>query len=161
MEQSHKNLLLVFRVWSWNSSTLAIWCEELTYWKRPWCWERLRVGEEEDNRGWDGWMASLIQWAWAWVDSESWWWTGRSGVLQFMGSQRVRHNWATELILVKLTQMSTWPNNSNLNFTLQIGFDNLSRMLIKLIFWVRKEKRNICWNGMYRIQWGKGGKKGS
>ena len=48
--------------WSWNSSTLATWCEELTHWKRPWCWERLKAGGEGDNIGWDGWMASLTQW---------------------------------------------------------------------------------------------------
>ena len=65
--------------------------------KRPWCWERLKVGGERDNRGWDGWMASPTQWTWVWVNSRSWWWTGRPGVLQSMGSQRVRHNWATEL----------------------------------------------------------------
>ena len=64
----------------------------LTYLKRPWCWERLKVGEGDD-RGWDGWMASLTQW----VNSGSWWWIGRPGVLQSMGSQRVRHNWVTEL----------------------------------------------------------------
>ena len=52
---------------------------------------------EGDDRGWDGWMASLTQWTWVWVNSGSWWWTGRPGVLQFMGSQRVGHNWATEL----------------------------------------------------------------
>ena len=63
--------------WSWNSSTLATWCEELTHLKRPWCWERLRAGGEGDDRGWDGWMASLTQWTWVWVDSRSWWWTGR------------------------------------------------------------------------------------
>ena len=80
--------------WSWNSNTLATWCKELTHWKRPWCWERLRAGGEGDNRGWDGWMASPTQWTWVWVDSG---WTGRPGVLRFMGSQRVRHDWATEL----------------------------------------------------------------
>ena len=52
------------RCWSWNSNTLATWCEELTHWKRPWCWERLRAGGEGDNRGWDGWMASPTQWTW-------------------------------------------------------------------------------------------------
>ena len=83
--------------WSWNSSTLATCCEELTHWKRPWCWERLRAGGEGDDRGWDGWMVSLTQWTWVWVDSGSWWWTGRPGMLWFMGSQRVRHGWATEL----------------------------------------------------------------
>ena len=83
--------------WSWNSSTLATSCEELTHWKRLWCWEGLGAGEEGDDRGWDGWMASPTRWTWVWVNSESWWWTGRPGVLRFMGSQRVRHDWATEL----------------------------------------------------------------
>ena len=83
--------------WSWSSSTLATWCEELTHWKRPWCWERLRAGGVGVDRGWDGWMASLTQWTWVWVNSGSWWWTGRPGVLRFMGSQRVGHDWATEL----------------------------------------------------------------
>ena len=73
------------------------WWEELIHLKRPWCWERLRAGRERDNRGWNGWMASLTQWTWVWVGSGSWWWTGRPGVLQFMGSQGVRHGWATEL----------------------------------------------------------------
>ena len=65
--------------------------------KRPWCWERLRVGGEGDDRGWDGWMASPTQWTWVWVDCRSWWWTGRPGMLWIMGSQRVRHDWVTEL----------------------------------------------------------------
>ena len=68
-----------------------------THLKRPWCSERLNVGGEGDNRGWDGWMASLTRWTWVWVNSGSWWWTGRPHVLQSMGSQRVGHNWATEL----------------------------------------------------------------
>ena len=82
--------------WSWNSNTLTTSCEELTPSKRPWCWERLRAGEG-DNGGRAGWMASLTQWTWVWVDSGSWWWTGRAGELWFMGSQRVGHDWATEL----------------------------------------------------------------
>ena len=65
-------------------------------WKRPWCWGRLKAGEGDD-RGWDGWKASPTQWTWVWVNSRSWWWTGRPGVLQAMGSQRVGHDWATEL----------------------------------------------------------------
>ena len=77
--------------------TPPTWCDELTHWKRPWCWERLKAGGEGDDRGWDGWMASPTQWTWVWVDSGSWWWTGRPGMLRFMGSQRVRHDWATEL----------------------------------------------------------------
>ena len=83
--------------WSWNSGTLATWCEELTHLKRPQCWERLKVGGEGNNRGWNDWMASLIQWTWVWVNSWSWQWTGRPDVLQSMGSQRVRHDWVTEL----------------------------------------------------------------
>ena len=84
------------RCWSWNSNTLATWCEELTHWKRPRCWERLKMGGEEDDRGWDGWMALPTQWTWVWVSSRIWWWTGRPGVLQSMGSQRVRYDWTTE-----------------------------------------------------------------
>ena len=61
------------------------------------CWERLRAGGEGDDKGWDGWMASSTQWTWVWVDSGSWWWTGRPGMLWFMESQKVGHNWATEL----------------------------------------------------------------
>jgi len=61
------------------------------------CWERLREGGKGDDRGWDGWMASLTQWTWVWVNSGKWWWTGRPGVLWFMGWQRVGHDWATEL----------------------------------------------------------------
>ena len=61
------------------------------------CWEGLRAGGEGDDRGWDGWMASPIQWTWVWVNSGSWWWTARPGMLRFMGSQRVGHDWATEL----------------------------------------------------------------
>ena len=71
-------------------------CEELTHLKRPWCWERLRAGGEGDDREWDGWMAPPTQWTCIWVNSRSWWWTGRPGVLQSMGSQRVRHDWATD-----------------------------------------------------------------
>ena len=78
-------------------NTLATWCEELTHWKRPWCWEGLGTGGEGADRGWDGWMASPTQWTWVWVDSRSWWWTGRPGVLQFMRLQTVGHDWATEL----------------------------------------------------------------
>ena len=71
--------------------------EELTHWKRLWCWQGLGAGGERDDRGWDGWISSPTRWTWVWVNSGSWWWTGRPGVLQFMGSQRVGHDWATEL----------------------------------------------------------------
>ena len=83
--------------WSWNSNTLATSCEELTHWKRLWCWEVLGAGGEGDDRGWDGWMASPTWWTWVWVNSGSCWWTGRPCMLWFIGSQRVGHDWATEL----------------------------------------------------------------
>ena len=106
--------------WSWNSNTLATWCE-LTHWKRPWCWERLKVGGEGDNRGWDGWMASPTQWTWVWVGSGSWWWTGRPGVLQSVGSQRVGHDWVTELNwLTKAKHIHTpWCINSTPTYILK------------------------------------------
>ena len=80
-----------------ETHTLGTWCKKPTLWKIPWCWERLKAGWEEDDRGWDGWMASLAQWTWVWVGSGSWWWSGKPGVLQSMGSQTVRHDWTTEL----------------------------------------------------------------
>ena len=65
--------------------------EKLTHWKRPWCWARLKVGGEGDDRGLDGWMASLTWWTWVWASCESWWWTGKPGMLQSMGSHRAGH----------------------------------------------------------------------
>ena len=101
--------------WSWNSNTLATWYEELI-WKKPWCWERLRAGGEEVDRGWDGWMALPTQWKWVWVNSGSWWWTGRPGVLQSLGSQRVRHDWVTKLNWTEL-RPPTNPKNCDLSHT--------------------------------------------
>ena len=82
--------------WCWNSNTLATWCEELTLWKRPWCWERLKTGGEGDGRGWDSWMTLLTQWAWVWVNSGRWWWTGKSAVLQSV------------VVTKNLTRLSNW-----------------------------------------------------
>ena len=79
-----------------SSNTLVTWCQELTHLKRPWCWERLKAGGEGDDRGWDGWIASPIQWTCIWASSRSWWWTGKPGVLQSMVLQRVGHDWTTE-----------------------------------------------------------------
>ena len=68
------------------------------HWKRviPWCWERLKAGEGDDRR-WDGWMASPTQWTWLWASAGCWWWTGKPGMLQSMGSQRVGCDWVNEL----------------------------------------------------------------
>ena len=89
---SLEGLMLKLKLQSFGHS----W-EELTHWKRPWCQEGLGAGGEGDDRGWDGWMASPAWGTWVWVNSRCWWWTGRPGVLQFMGSQRVRLDLATEL----------------------------------------------------------------
>ena len=82
-----------------KAETPVLWPPRAKSWLigRLWCWEGLGAGGEEDDRGWDGWMASPTWWMWVWVNSRSWWWRGRPGVLRFMGSQRVRHDWATEL----------------------------------------------------------------
>ena len=94
-----------------KAETLATSWEELTHWKRPWCWEGLGAGGEGDDRGWDGWMTSPTRWTRVWVISGGWWWTGRPGMLQFMRSQRVGQDWATELRLftkIKCNDCSTW-----------------------------------------------------
>ena len=90
--------------WSWNSNTFATLWKELIHSKRSWCWTRFNAWEGDD-RGWGGWMAALTLWTWVWVSSGSWWWTGKPGVLQSMGLQRVGHNWVTELNW----QLSYWP----------------------------------------------------
>ena len=99
-------------------------CKELTHWKRLWCWEGLGAGGEGDDRGWDGWMASLTQWTWVWVNSGSWWGTGRPGVLRFMGSQRVRHDWATDLIWsdVEIKHTHTHKKKLTSNTSIRIVF---------------------------------------
>ena len=75
--------------WIWSTSILIIWWEQMTHWKSPWYWERLRAEGEEGIRGWDGWMASPMQWTWTWANSGRWWGTGRPGMLQSMGSQKL------------------------------------------------------------------------
>ena len=98
--------------WSWNSNVFFTWWKELTHRKRPWCWERLKAGGEGDDRRWDGWMASPTQWTWVCANSRSWWWTGRLGVLLSMRSQRVGHDWATELNWWDWTELNESKNDS-------------------------------------------------
>ena len=100
-EYSWKGLVLKLKL-----QYLATWCEELTPWKIPWCWERLKAGGKGDNGGWDGWMASLVQWTWLWVSSRSWSWTAKPGMLQSMWvtkSQKQLSDW-TELETPLLVQ---------------------------------------------------------
>ena len=82
-----------------KAETPVLWPPHVKSWLigKDSCWEGLGAGGKGDDRGWDGWMASPTRWTWVWVNSGSWWWTGRPGVLRSMGSQRVRHDWATEL----------------------------------------------------------------
>ena len=105
--------------WSWISNTLATWCEELTHLKRHWCWEWLKVGEEGDDGGWDGWITSWTQWTWVWVNSRSWWWTGSPGMLH--GFTKVRHNWATELNWTDLNWKSDQQLSTLLRSVLFLG----------------------------------------
>ena len=82
-----------------EGGTPILWPPAAKSWliRKPWCWERFKAGGEGDDRRWDGWMASLTWWTWVWASCRSWWWTGKPGVLQSMGSQRVGQNWVTEL----------------------------------------------------------------
>ena len=117
----------------WNFNTLATWCKELTHLKRPWCWEELRAGGEEVDRGWDGWMASLTRWTWVCVNSGSWWWTERPGVLWFMGSQRVGHNWATELNWYHNHTKFVYEMQGLFNICKSLLYTTLSKWRIKII----------------------------
>ena len=116
-----------------EAETPILW--PLTHWKRPRCWERLKAGEGVD-RGWDGWMASLTQWTWVSVNSGSWWWTGRPGMLRFMGWQRVGHDWATELNLCNETKVvKTW----------HVGLHR-SQIKIKSFLWKAEIRpRGVLW----------------
>ena len=84
---------------------------------KDWCWEGLGAGGEGGDRGWDGWMASLTRWTWVWVNSGSWWWTGRPGVLQFMGLQGVKHDWVnwTELKEANILFLNKYLNVTHQN----------------------------------------------
>ena len=117
--------------WSWNSNTLATSCKELTHWKRPWCWDGLGAGGEGNDRGWDGLMASLTRWTWVWVNPRSWWWTGRPGMLWFMGSQRVRHDWATELNWTEVVEMGL---NKDITISWYLDISFAYKMIVIAIF---------------------------
>ena len=108
-----------------EAETPILWPPDAKNWKdplkRPWCWERLKVGGEGDDRGWDGLMASPTQWTWVWVNSGSWWWTGRPGVLQSIGRKESdmteRLNWTEreypETLVSHLTKLVETPWWSN------------------------------------------------
>ena len=141
--------------WSWNSSTLATSCEELTHWERLWCWEGLGAGGEGDDREWDGWMASLTWWTWVWVNSGSWWWTKRPGMLWFTGSQRVGHDWATEL---NWTEVQVEPGVVIATQNFKRHLQPISSIWRPLAFLpvtlsirkVLEGRRNDYWTGLFR-----------
>ena len=111
---------------------LATWCKELTHWKRPWCWEKLKTGGEGDDRGWDGWMALPTPYTWVWASSGSGWWTGKPGLLQSRGSQRVGHDWATELNWLIFMDTHTYHLiKTKINYV-------SSAVLLKFTFWLLK-----------------------
>ena len=113
-----------------KKKALLCHCEPMTHWKRPWCWERLKAGEG-DNRGWDGWIASPTQWTWVWARSESGWWTGKPGMLWSMGSQRVGHNWGTELNWTNDQQRRKWITAQTLESWCPHGLWNLNFLMYK------------------------------
>ena len=114
--------------------------KELTHWKR--LWEGLGAGGEGDDQELDGWMASRTWWTWVWVNSGSWWWTGRPGMLQFMGSQRVGHNWATELNWTELRERSLELETVSYSFpflVLDLGPPMCTQSLvISLWLWIKQ-----------------------
>ena len=118
---------------------LAIWCEELTHWKRPWCWERLKAGGKGDDRGYDGWIASPTQWTWIWVNSRSWRWTRRLGVVWSMGSQS--QTWLSEWTELKEKQFYFFLCNLYIWFIWYIYFSPLT-------FWLESLVRS--WIGVVR-----------
>ena len=133
--------------WSWNSNSLAIWCEEQTHWERPWCWERLRAAGEGDDRGWDGWVASLTQWTWIWANSGRQWRMGEPGVLQSMQlqSQKWLSNWMTIIHTVCInfkfsSQENTWMSYIWWMCGHRHWLTNSNKLVIpfKLICWARK-----------------------
>ena len=134
---------------------MITWCEELTHWKRPWCWERLKVGGEEDDGGCDGWMAPPTQWTWIWVNSRGWWRTGKPGVLLSMRSQRVGHNWMIELNW--MMSPSTMSRRSNGHLWIVI-FNTV--MVSEVQNEGRKEKRKLKRKMRGRDEGRKEGEKG-
>ena len=109
--------------WSWSSNTLAP--------ERSWCWERLRAGREEGNRGWDGWMASPTQWKWIWAISGRQWKTRKPGWLQSIGSQRIRHDLAIE----QQQPWSTWPKHGR------------TSILYSVLYWLEAHHEFVIFKG--------------
>ena len=155
-----KRIFIHLKDWCWscNSNTLATWLEELTHLQRPWCWERLRVWGEGDDRGRDGQMASPTQWTWVWVNSRGCWWTGRPCVLlQFMGLQRVRHACVTELNWIFILNLFKYVSFllvlNILCLSLQIHFPPFSSLSSAPGTWLWETIMLFCLLTSVRISW--------
>ena len=135
--EGNQSWIFTGRTGAWSSNTLATWWEELTHLKRPWCWKSLKAGGEGDDKGWDGWMASLTQWAWVWANSGSWWWTGKPGMVQSIGSQRVGHNWVTELNWRHIK----FKGDRETKFT--EAFTGLNAVTVKVVGFASRSKRRL------------------
>ena len=120
--------------WCWSSNTLATWYKELDHWKRHWCYVRLRAGGEGDDRGWVGWMASLTQWTWVWANSGIQWMTGKPGVLQSLGSQRIGHNLATEQQQQNVNLLYSTGKNKR-RYNLFVGWGHKESDMTKQLDW--------------------------
>ena len=141
----------------WNSNTLATCCKELMHWKSSCCWERLKVGGEGDDRGWDGWMASLTRWTWVWVISRSWWWTGNTGVLHSMGCKELNTteqlNWAefSSLLILYHSDIENAPCSNSRDIRLK-KHPMLKHFL--LVSFSRKPPGIWCeWNAVLCCHW--------
>ena len=113
-----------------KAETLATWYKELTNWKRSWCRERLKTGGEGAYRGSDGWMASPTPWTWVWINSRSWRWTGRPGLLQSTGSQRVGHDWVTELNWTELQSLSLYLSSVSSHFLIYPCITSITILIV-------------------------------
>ena len=144
--------------------TLATWCKELTHWEWPWCWERLRAGEEGD-RGWDGWMASPTQWTQVWANSGRSWRTGKPDMLQFMGSQGAGHDWANEQpnsnfeklcyinIILQRLQPFLFIRSIRDLFRWFLGLDRRYALRCRYRMLAKKELKNECVLPIRMSQW--------
>ena len=122
----------------------------MTHLKRRWCWEILKVGGKGDDRGWDGWIASLTQWTWVWANSGRLWRTGRPGVLQSMGSQRVRRDWSD----LACTHTSLYIYLSHYLYThiyLSYGYRKAMKSLDSIL---KKQRHFFAWKCLYSQSYG-------
>ena len=131
---------------------LYYWNEILNIEHNTWCWERLRT-VEGDNRGWDGWMASPTRWTWAWVSSGSWWWTGKPGVLQSMGLQRIGHDWVNWILSWIVERFSFgFTNIHNLCLYFSFNNSNVENIIQGSIYNVKALWSSFWWSDLIFIQ---------